>query len=483
MTDSTPSFVVFTGRTGRAETMFITAATGRMGATWTTGTTGMARTTRRRWRLPQVLLMTAVLAGCAGRADLPLSAGEGPDPKLPPPRTSWIPTVNVAKAVGWPEGGKPTAAEGLTVTAFASGLDHPRWLHVRPNGDVLVAESNAPAREPNGMRERVARWVMSRAGAGVPSPDRITLLRDTDGDGQADVRSVLLANLHSPFGMALIGSMLYVANADGIVRVPYRLGDERIAAAPQKVTDLPSGINHHWTKNLIASPDGQRLYATVGSNSNIGENGMDAEEGRAAIWEIDPTTGSKRLFASGLRNPNGMAWEPGSKTLWTVVNERDELGSDLVPDYLTSVRDGGFYGWPYSYFGANVDARVKPQRPDLVSKALVPDYGLGTHTAALGLASATGNRLGPAYGEGMFIGRHGSWNRRPAAGYDVVFVPFSQGKPSAMPQPVLSGFLDDAGQARGRPVGVAVDRAGGLLVADDVGNVVWRVAAARSGGR
>jgi glucose/arabinose dehydrogenase len=309
----------------------------------------------------------------------------------------------------------------------------------------------------------------------VSSANRITLLRDADGDGVAEVKTVFMEGLNSPFGMALVGDSLYVANTDAVVRVPYTAGATRIDATPTRVVDLPGGPrNHHWTKSLIASPRGKVLYATVGSNSNVAEHGMDEEAGRAAIWEIDPAAGTKRLYATGLRNPNGMAWTPGGM-LWTVVNERDEIGSDLVPDYMTSVRDGAFYGWPYSYFGKVVDTRVEPQRPDLVAKAIAPDYALGAHTASLGLAWSEGNDLPERFAQGMFIGQHGSWNRRPLSGYKVVFVPFDGERPSGAPIDVLTGFVDERGDAYGRPVGVALDRAGALLVADDVGNVVWRV--------
>jgi glucose/arabinose dehydrogenase len=364
------------------------------------------------------------------------------------------------------------------VLAFARDLDHPRWVYVLPNGDVLVAESNAPAKSdaPWSIKAWVMGLVMKRAGAAVPSANRITLLRDTDGDGVADVRSVFLDGLNSPFGMALVGADFYVANSDAVMRFPYSSGDTRITAPGVKLLDLPAGpINHHWTKNLIADREGRRLYVTVGSNSNVAENGMPAEAGRAAIWEVTIAGGAHRVFASGLRNPNGLAWEPAGGALWTVVNERDELGSDLVPDYLTSVRDGGFYGWPYSYFGRNVDIRVMPQRPDLVAVALAPDYALGPHVAPLGLASARGTSLPPVFANGMFIGQHGSWNRRPHSGYAVVFVPFAEGKPAGPPVDVLTGFLSAEGKAFGRPVGVALDARGALLVADDVGNVIWRV--------
>jgi glucose/arabinose dehydrogenase len=369
--------------------------------------------------------------------------------------------------------------DGLSLTAFARDLDHPRWVYVLPNGDVLVAESNAPPKpeDDKGFFGMVTKWVMARAGAGVSSANRITLLRDTNGDGVADVRTEFLSQLNSPFGMVLVGDSLYVANSDAVVRFPYQTGQTRIEATGTRLVELPAGpINHHWTKNLIASPDGLTLYVTVGSNSNVAERGMAVEEGRAAIWQVDTRTGASRVFASGLRNPNGLGWEPTSGALWTVVNERDELGNDLVPDYLTSVKDGAFYGWPYSYFGQNVDTRVKPQRPDLVAKAVLPDYGLGSHVAPLGLAFATGAKLGPALASGAFVGEHGSWNRKPHSGYKVVFVPFFGGKPNGQPLDVLAGFLSPDGKAYGRPVGVAVDKFGGLLVADDVGNVIWRVA-------
>lgn len=433
-------------------------------------------------QLTLATLALSVLAGCGDTAKLPVSAGTGPTPELPPPNKTLIPTVNVAKAEPFPAGQGPQAAPGTKVNVFASGLDHPRWLLVLPNSDVLVAETNAPPRpdEHKGIKGKVMKLMMKRAGAATPSANRITLLRDTNGDGVADVRSPFLENLNSPFGMALVGDQLYVANTDAIVRFTYPAGSTRIETAPLRLTDLPGGtLNHHWTKALIASPDGSKLYATVGSNSNVAEKGMAVEEGRAAIWEVDVKTGVKRLFATGLRNPNGMAWEPSTRMLWTVVNERDEIGSDLVPDYMTSVRDGGFYGWPYSYFGQHVDERVKPPRPNLVATALVPDYALGPHTASLGLAWSGGTTLPSPFAQGMFIGQHGSWNRKPHSGYKVVFVPFQNGKPSGAPLDVLSGFLDEeSGKARGRPVGVALDAKGALLVADDVSNVVWRVSAA-----
>jgi glucose/arabinose dehydrogenase len=421
--------------------------------------------------------LIALQAACATPAQLPVSAGTGPNPTLPPPRTSLIPTIKVAKAVGWSANEAPVPSPGLQVQAFARDLDHPRWLHVLPNGDVLVAETNAPPKpEAKGIKAFFFKYFQKKAGAAVPSANRITLLRDADGDGVAEIRSVFLDALMSPFGMALVGNVLYVANADALVRVPYTTGATRITATPVKVAPLPAGLNHHWTKNVVASADGKRLYVSVGSNSNVAENGMQMERERAAILEIDAATGIHRVFASGLRNPVGMAWH--GSVLWTSVNERDELGSDLVPDYMTSVRDSGFYGWPYSYYGQHVDERVRPQRPDLVVRAIVPDYALGPHTGSLGLADAKGSAL-PGMQNGMFVGQHGSWNRTPRSGYKVIFVPFANGKPSGMPLDVLTGFLDGDGDARGRPVGVAIDSRGALLIADDVGNVVWRVVSAR----
>jgi glucose/arabinose dehydrogenase len=363
--------------------------------------------------VPAVIAVSC-FAACGSEPVLPDRAGMGPSPTLPPPESSLIPTVNVATATGWAEGQTPLAGAGLAVGAFAKDLDHPRWLYVLPNGDVLVAETNAPDRpeDRKGIRAWFMKKAMKQAGAGTPSANRITLLRDADGDGRAEMRTVFLEHLNSPFGMALIGDQLYVANTDAIVRFPYREGETRIDAAPQKVADLPAGaINHHWTKNVIASRDGRYLYATVGSNSNVAENGMENEEKRAAILEIDLANGTSRVYASGLRNPNGLDWQPQSGALWTAVNERDEIGNDLVPDYITSVRDGAFYGWPYSYYGSHVDERVKPQRPDLVARAIPPDYALGSHTASLGLAFYTGHLLPQRYADGALVGQHGSWNR------------------------------------------------------------------------
>ena len=422
------------------------------------------------------LLLSA--GGCGDTATLPVQAGMGPHPTLPAPHHTLLPTMHVATARGWPAGAKPSPAAGLAVQAFANDLDHPRWLHVLPNGDVLVAETNAPPKpdDRKGVKGWVMKKVMARAGAGTPSANRITLLRDSDGDGIAEMKTIFLQGLHSPFGMALVDNDLYVANSDAVMRFPYRTGETQITEPGKKVADLPAGpINHHWTKNIIASRDGKHLFVTVGSNSNVAERGMSVEENRAAILEIDPASGASRVFASGLRNPNGMDWQPQSGVLWTAVNERDEIGSDLVPDYMTSVKDGAFYGWPYSYYGQHVDERVKPPRPDLVAKAIAPDYALGPHTASLGLAFYAGKLLPAHYANGAFVGQHGSWNRKPPSGYRVIFVPFAGGEPAGPAEEVLTGFLNSDGEAYGRPVGVAVDRAGALLVADDVGNKIWRL--------
>jgi len=424
-----------------------------------------------------VALLPLALA-CNQQAKLPLSAGTGPAPTLPSPRKSIFPTVDVPAAKGWSEGRSPRSATGTVVTALARDLRHPRWLYTLPNGDVLVAETSAPPKpdDEKGLRGWAMKRLMKKAGSAAPSANRISLLRDVDGDHVAETRTSFLEGLSSPFGMALIGNDLYVADTDALLRFTYLEGDTRITTPGVRILDLPAGrINHHWTKNVIASPDGTRLYVTVGSNSNAGENGMDNEVERAAIWEINPRTREHRVFASGLRNPVGLAWHPGSHELWVVVNERDELGSDVPPDYMTAVKEGGFYGWPYSYFGQHVDARVKPGRPDLVATALTPGYALGPHTASLGLASAAGATLPAPFQDGMFVGQHGSWNRKPRSGYKVVFVPFVEGKPSGQPIDVLTGFLDEQGNAQGRPVGVALDKRGDLLVADDVGNTVWCV--------
>jgi glucose/arabinose dehydrogenase len=418
------------------------------------------------------------LAACNEQDGVAAEQTFGPSPTLPTPQYSWIPTVNIATATGWPAGGKPTAADGMAVNAFATGLDHPRALYVLPNGDVLVAETNAPPKpdDGSGIKAWATKLVMSRAGANTPSANRITLLRDADGDGVAETKTIFIEGLNSPFGMVLVGDDFYVAASDAIVKFPYHAGDTKITTPGVKLADLPAGrINHHWTKDLTASPDGTKLYATVGSNSNVGENGIEAEANRAAVLEVDRATGAWRVFASGLRNPNGPSWQPQSGALWVAVNERDELGNNLVPDYMTSVKDGGFYGWPYSYFGQHVDDRVSPQRPDLVAKVIAPDYALGAHTASLGLTFNTGSLFPPDMAGGAFVGQHGSWNRKPHAGYKVIFVPFANGKPAGEPRDVLTGFLNDNGEAQGRPVGVRIDRQGALLVADDVGNTVWRV--------
>jgi glucose/arabinose dehydrogenase len=441
-----------------------------------------------RRSVPLLAAVAFLLAGCGDKARLDVAAGTGPRPTLPEPHHMLIPTFNIAKAIGWPAGAMPTPAPGLAVNAFATGLDHPRWLLVLPNGDVLVAETEAPPKpkDETGIRGFIEKFAMRDAGSGSKSANRITLLRDTNGDGKADLRTTFLSGLNSPFGMTLVGDTLYVADTDAVLRFPYHTGETTIPDKPVKLVDLPAGpINHHWTKNVIATEDGTKLYVTVGSNSNVGENGAAAEQGRAAIWEVDTRTGAHRIFATGLRNPNGMAWEPESHALWTVVNERDEIGSDLVPDYLTSVQFGGFYGWPWQYWGDHPDTRVKFDKPDVLEDAIVPDYGLGPHVAALGLSFATGETLGARYASGAFIGEHGSWNRKPRSGYRVVFVPFARGMPvpGAKPADVLTGFLDAKGHAQGRPVGVAIDGKGSLLVADDVGNRIWRVSAAQPAAR
>jgi len=414
----------------------------------------------------------------SGAATLPETAEIGPTPQITEPDMRLIPSFKVPKAVGWADGAAPTAAPGLKVKAFAAGLDHPRWMLVLPNGDVLVAETAAPPRKGGGIRGWIESWMMSRAGANVPSANRITLLRDSDGDGVADQRSVLLSGLNSPFGMALVGGQLYVADNDALLRFPFTPGQTHIAAKPVKVLRLPAG-GRHWTRNVVASADGSKLYVAVGSSTNVGEDGIDAEQNRAAVLEVDPKTGDYRIFAGGMRNPVGMAWEPATKQLWTVVNERDEIGGDLVPDYLTAVQFGGFYGWPYYYWGGYTDHRAPEPERDLRQYTARPDYALGAHVSALGLSFAQGEKLGPQYADGAFVGLHGSWNRRPLSGYKVIFVPFGKGQPIGMPKDVLTGFLNKDEQAQGRPVGVAIDRQGALLVADDVGNRIWRVTAQR----
>ncbi|MFZ6819991.1 PQQ-dependent sugar dehydrogenase [Undibacterium sp. Ji22W] len=420
------------------------------------------------------------MTGCAEFATVPAQAGFGANPVLPPPLATFIPTVNIAPAKGWKAGEMPIVAASLTVSAYATKLQHPRWLYVLPNGDVLVAETDAPPKpdDSKGIKGWIMKMVMKSAGAATPSANRITLLRNVQPDGSAEFRSTFLTGLNSPFGMALIGNKLFVADTDAVLSFPYQTGDTSIAASGIRLIELPAGtINHHWTKNLLASHDGKRLYVTVGSNSNVAENGMENEFERAAIWEINIANGHSRLFATGLRNPVGLSWEPYSGALWTTVNERDEIGSDLVPDYMTSVIDGAFYGWPYSYFGQHVDQRVQPPRPDLVAKSRIPDFAVGAHTASLGLTFYSGTMLPAHYNGGAFVGQHGSWNRNPHSGYKVIFIPFKAGQPTGEVEDVLTGFLSPTGNALGRPVGVAVAKDGALLVADDVGNIIWRVAA------
>jgi glucose/arabinose dehydrogenase len=405
----------------------------------------------------------------------------GPDPVLPEPKQYLVPPLKVGKVVGWAAGQKPTVANGLKIEALATGLQSPRNLYVLPNGDVLVVESSGPNLEPASRpKDVIMGWIMSYAHGEGKGGNRITLLRNAAGGGTPEVRTVFLDNLFSPFGVALVGRDLYVANTNAIVRYPYAPGETKISAPGTKLVDLPGGpIDHHWTKSLVASPDGSRLYAGVGSNSNITENGMEAEKGRAAIWEVDRASGRARIFASGLRNPNGLSFQPQTNALWAVVNERDELGPNLVPDYMTSVRDGGFYGWPYSYYGQHVDPRVMPQRPDLVASAIAPDYALSSHVAPLSMTFYSGNSLPSAYRGGAFVGEHGSWDRDQFNGYKVVYVPFTNGRPDGKAQDIVTGFLTDRGEVRGRPVGVAVDKTGALLIADDAGGTVWRVTSAQ----
>ncbi|MGY3586246.1 glucose/arabinose dehydrogenase [Bradyrhizobium sp. USDA 4341] len=432
-----------------------------------------------RTALPRVAaIMVAVaglgLAGCDDRGGDP-KLQIGANPVLPALHQYLLPPIRIATPVGWGSA-TPKVPEGLQVHALATGFQHPRSLYVLPNGDVLVIESNGPKAPVFRPKDLITGIVQRFAGAKARDANRITLLRDTNGDGVADERTVFLDHLNSPFGVALVGHDLYVANTDSIMRFPYQDGQTSITAKGTKLTDLPGGpIDHHWTKSLLASADGTKLYVGVGSNSNVGENGLEAERERAAIWEVDRATGAHRIFASGMRNPTGLQWEPETGKLWAIANERDEIGPDLVPDYLTSVQDGGFYGWPYSYYGQHLDPRVEPQQPDLVAKAIVPDYALSSHVAPLGLAMYSGTGLPANYRNGAFVGEHGSWDRTPLNGYKVVFVPFKDGKPSGQAQDVVTGFLDENNHTHGRPVGLAVDRSGALLIADDVGNTVWRV--------
>jgi len=429
-------------------------------------------------------LATAAVLAIAGAApdDFDVRTQIGPNPVLPAPQQYLLPPMHLASVVGWKAGETPKAGADLRVEALATGLEHPRSIYTLPNGDVLVVESRGPGIEPYSRPKNIVmNWVESivTSSGQTTGSNRITLLRDTNGNGKPDLRTVFLDHLNSPFGVALVGNDLYVADTDAILRFPYTEGETSITAPGTVLTPLPGGpIDHHWTKSLVASEDGTKLYVGVGSNSNIMENGLGAELDRAAIWEVDRATGAHRIFASGLRNPNGLSWEPTSHALWTVVNERDELGPNLVPDYLTSVKDGGFYGWPYSYYGQHLDPRVQPQRPDLVAQAIVPDYALSSHVAPLGLAFDTGHGLPSRYAGGAFVGEHGSWNRQILNGYKVVFIPFKDGKPNGIAEDVVTGFLDGEGHARGRPVAVALDKTGALLIADDVGNAVWRVTSA-----
>jgi glucose/arabinose dehydrogenase len=421
----------------------------------------------------------ALTLGAYAAASFDPATQIGPNPVLPEPNQYLFPPMHLAEVIGWKQGETPAVPQGMKIAPLAAGLQHPRSIYVLPNGDVLVVESKEPGFDPiKRPKDLVMGWIESwvTSGGDTGPSNRITLLRDTDGDGTPDLRTTFLDHLNSPFGVALVGSDLYVANTDAIMHYTYHTGDTTIAGPGTVLTPLPGGpIDHHWTKSLVASPDGSLLYVGVGSNSNITENGLEAEKNRAAIWEVDRMTGRWRIFASGLRNPNGLTFEPESGALWAVVNERDELGPDLVPDYMTSVKDGAFYGWPYSYYGQNLDERIRPQQPDLVAKAIKPDYALGSHTASLGLAFDTGDNLPAKYRGGAFVGEHGSWDRGTFNGYKVVFVPFSGGRPNGMAEDFITGFLNSAGQARGRPVGVAFDKSGALLVADDVGNTVWRV--------
>jgi glucose/arabinose dehydrogenase len=427
-------------------------------------------------------LLAFALASCSDNGgDFDVSTQIGPDPVLPEPSPSLLPDMKIAKVVGWKEGHTPTVSEGLTVGAYATDLAHPRRVYTLPNGDVLVVQSREPEGKPLPRPKDVIRtWIMSMAqGGGAPQKESnlITLLRDTNRDGHVDERSDLLTGLQSPFGVTWADGTLYVATAEAILAYSYKLGETKIAAEPTTLTPLPGGpINHHWTKDLALSPDGRFLYVSVGSNSNAAERGLEAEKGRAAIWQVDRQTGAGRVFASGLRNPNGLIFHPDTGVLWTVVNERDELGPNLVPDYLTSVQEGAFYGWPWSYYGNHVDERVHPPRPDMVEKAIAPDYALSSHVAALGLAFSNGSAMPEPYTNGAFIGEHGSWNRHAFNGYKVIYVPFENGRPAGKARDVVTGFIE-GDQARGRPVGVAIDGTGALLIADDAGDTVWRVAA------
>lgn len=397
----------------------------------------------------------------------------GPDPQLPPPQRGLLPSMTIPRPAGWGDA-LPTVPQGYRIAAIATDLRIPRQTLVLPNGDILVAEGsggNAPSLRP---KDFIAGFIKSLGKSPVAGGNRLTLLRDADGDGTYETRGVFAENLNAPYGLALVGGAIYVANQDALVRFDYQEGQTEASGPPTLVAQLPAVINHHWTKAMTASADGRFLYVGIGSNSNITERGMAAEEDRAMIWEIEAATGRHRQYATGLRNPTALAIQPGSGQLWAVVNERDEIGPDLVPDYLTAVREGGFYGWPYSYWGQTVDTRVRPRDPAKVAAAIRPDYALGSHVAALGLAFSS-PAMGEAFAEGVFVGQHGSWNRDEPVGYRVVFVPFRDGRPAGPPLDVVTGFLTAEGNARGRPVGVSVDPRGALIVADDLSNTVWRV--------
>lgn len=424
-----------------------------------------------------VISSAYVLTACNDTTVATPDTQYGTNPALPDPKAYLVPPLKVPSASSWAQGDTPSVAQGLKVQAIATDLLHPRSLYVLPNGDILVVESNGPKAPINRPKDFIMGWFKSLGGTGGKGGNRITLIRPAI-NGEPAMRTVFLDHLNSPFGIALIGNELYVANTDAVMRYPYVNGDTQITASGSKLVDLPGGtINHHWTKSLLASSDGTKLYVGVGSNSNITENGMPAELNRAAIWEVDRKSGAMRIFASGLRNPNSMQWEPQSKKMWVVVNERDEIGPNLVPDYLTSVQDGTFYGWPYSYYGAHIDPRVMPQRPDLVATAIPPDYALSSHVAPLGLVFNSSANLPATYRGGAFVSEHGSWNRNPVNGYKIVYVPFKDGQPNGPPLDVVTGFLGSNNQTHGRPVGLAIDSSGGLLIADDIGNIVWRVSA------